>query len=69
MGIQALRCLETGLTASDSRIALGKAFFVLVRTLSENGELKVESTASREQTNALLRYLFPRSQFLLVDFW
>ncbi len=32
-------------------------------------ELTVESTADREQTASLLRHLFPRSQFLIMDFW
>lgn len=35
----------------------------------ENGEVTVESTVSREKTSILLRYLFPRSQFLMMDFW
>jgi hypothetical protein len=61
----------------DFKIRLSKA--VLTRLIFgvadsmeclENGELAVESTTvSREQTSALLRHLFPRSQFLVMDFW
>jgi hypothetical protein len=61
---------------ADFKIKLSKA--VLTRLIFgvadpieclENGELKVESTSSGEQTGMLLRHLFPRSQFLIMDFW
>jgi hypothetical protein len=35
----------------------------------EKGELAVESTGSGKQRDMLLRHLFPRSQFLIMDFW
>jgi len=35
----------------------------------KTGELKVETTLSQERTNRLLRTLFPKKQFLTMDFW
>lgn len=35
----------------------------------ERGELTVESANNKEQTDTLLGHLFPRNQFLILDFW
>ncbi len=35
----------------------------------ENGQLEVETTLRKEKTIKLLKQLFPRSQFLIMDFW
>ena len=60
----------------DFKVTLDKA--VLTRLIFgvadpmeclEKRELAVESTVSREQVGTLLRHLFPRSQFLIMDFW
>jgi hypothetical protein len=61
---------------ADFKVKLGKA--VLTRLIFgvadpmeclQKGELAVESTLSREHVGTLLRHLFPRSQFLIMDFW
>lgn len=54
-----------------SKAALTRLIFGVADPMEclKNGELKVESTASRGQTSMLLRHLFPRSQFLIMDFW
>jgi hypothetical protein len=36
---------------------------------SKAGELRVETTLSQEKTNRLLRALFPKKQFLIMDHW
>jgi len=35
----------------------------------KTGQLKIETTLTREKTNRLLRALFPKKQFLLLDHW
>lgn len=35
----------------------------------KTGQLRVETTLSQERTNQLLRALFPKKQFLIMDYW
>jgi len=37
--------------------------------LHKNGQLKVETTESPEKVNRLLKTLFPKAQFLIMDYW
>lgn len=35
----------------------------------KTGQLRVETTLSQERTNQLLKALFPKKQFLILDYW
>jgi len=35
----------------------------------KTGQLRMETTLSQKETNQLLRALFPRKQFLIMDYW
>jgi len=53
------------------REALIKLVFSVVDPLEslKSGKLKVEATVSQEKRNQLLRALFPKKQFLIMDHW
>jgi len=54
-----------------TRDALTKLILGVVDPLEslKTNEIKVETTVSQEKRNQLLRTLFPRKQFLIMDYW
>jgi len=54
-----------------SRDVLTKLLFGIANPAEcfKNRELEVETTLSQEQTNHLLRSVFPQKQFLIMDHW
>jgi len=54
-----------------TRELLTKLVFGLADAIESyrNGQLKVETTESSDKTNQLLKALFPKRQFLIMDYW
>jgi len=54
-----------------TREILTKLIFGIAESVesSKTGQFRVETTLPQEKTNQLLRALFPKNQFLIMDFW